>query len=395
MWPLLLLLPLLCAAPPAPAGDPRPSLAGSGLLTLPETATLAPGRFTLGVALDNRDRDPLGLDFFDYSVTWSAGLAARMETYGRWVLSRVASLPEPPALPPPPLDLIVSSGPPPSRPYYALYPAAPYVNKRGSARLTAFVPGDVVLGLKLRLREARGPRPALALGAEVKVPLTRKLADLQSGSGTGAVDLTARLTAQWRRGRNDLLASAAYTRIGRPPLGDRLIVIGGAGEARVSDQPLDLPDRLDLGLAVRRGLGPRVAAVLESTAARDVGPRSATVDAATPIDVVAGLQARFGAARLGFGLRYHGHALPSGQRRRAPVAGLVDLSRVGEADLLDWLRQAGAGAAIPQLRPGTQRLLAGLPVGTALPDGARVVPADYAVRSEHQLGFVVVWAWAF
>ena len=26
---------------------------------------------------------------------------------------------------------------------------------------------------------------------------------------------------------------------------------------------------------------------------------------------------------------------------------------------------------------------------------ATVVPADYALRSEHQFGFVIVWAWAF
>jgi hypothetical protein len=395
MWGPLLLLPLLCGAPPPAAAGSQPSLSGSGLLTLPDTATLERGRFTLGVALDNRDRDPLGLDLFDYSLAWSAGLTRRLETYGRWVLSRVTSLPEPPALPPPPLDLILRSGPAPRRPYYALSPAVPYVNKRGTARLEAFVPGDAVLGLKLRLGDARGARPAVAVGAELKVPLTRTLADLQSGSGTGAVDATARVSAQWRRGRNDLLASAAYTRTGRPPFGDRSIVVDDTGEAHASDQPLDLPDRLDLGLGLRRGLGRRLAAVLEMTAALDVGARTATADAATPVDVIGGVQARFGPARLGLGLRYHGHALPSGERRRSPLPGLVDLSRVPDADLAGWLRLVGAGAAIPSLRPGSQRLLAGVPAGIALPEGARLVPADYVVRSEHQLGFVVVWAWAF
>jgi hypothetical protein len=259
------------------------------------------------------------------------------------------------------------------------------------------------------LREARGPWPALALGAEVKVPLTKKLLDLQSGSGTGAADATARMTAQWTRGRQgggqDFIASAAYTWTGRPPLADRSIVIGApagdgasagtSGAALVSDQRLALPDRLDLGLGFRHWLRPRLAAVVEATAAADVGARTATVDSAAPIDVVAGLQLRFGGARLGLGLRYHGHALPSGDRRPSPVAGLVDVSRVDEAVLADWLLAAGAGAAVPHLRAGSQHLLAGAPPGLPLPEGARVVPAEYVVRSEHQLGLVVVCAWAF
>jgi hypothetical protein len=217
------------------------------------------------------------------------------------------------------------------------------------------------------------------------------------------------LTALWTRGGlgggQDFVASAAYTWTGRPPLADRSILIGApagdgasagaSGPALVSDQPLALPDRLDLGLGFRQWLRPRLAAVVEATAAADVGARTATVDSATPIDVVAGLQVRFGGARVGLGLRYHGHALPSGDRRPSPLAGLVDVSGVDEAALADWLRAAGAGAAAPHLRAGSQRLLAGAPPGLSLPEGARVVPADYAVRSEHQLGLVIVCAWAF
>jgi hypothetical protein len=380
---------------PAPARSPAPSLSGSGLFTLPDTATLAPGRFTLGVALDNRDRDPLGLDLFDYSLAWAAGLTRRLETYGRWVFSRVASMPEPPVLPPPHLDLVVVSGPAPPRPHYAIQPAVPYVNRRGRARFAAFVPGDAVAGLKLRLVEGDGARPALALGGEVKAPLSRKVADLQSGAGTGAVDATARLTAQWRPGAYDVLAAASYTWTGRPPLGDRAILAGAGGDAEVSDLPLVLPDRVELGVGARRALSRRLAAVFEATAALDVGARTPTVDAKTPVDVVAGVQARFGGARLGLGLRYHGHALPSGERRPSPVAGLIDVTGLGDEALADWLTAVGAAPAAPYLRAGSQRLVAGAPADVALPDGARVVPTEYVVRSEHQLGFVVVWAWAF
>lgn len=298
-------------------------------------------------------------------------------------------------LPPPHLDLVVVSGPAPPRPHYAIQPAVPYVNKRGRARFGAFVPGDLVVGLKLRLAEGAGARPALALGGELKVPLSRKVADLQSGSGTGAVDAAARLTAQWRPGRYDVVASASWTWTGRPPLGDRMIMAGPSADARVSDLPLVLPDRVELGVGARRALSRRLAALLEVTTALDAGARTATVDAATPIDVVAGIQARLGGARLGLGLRYHGHALPSGARRPSPVAGLVDVTGVRDQDLADWLAAVGAGSAAPHLRAGSQRLVAGVATDGALPDGARLVPADYLVRSEHQLGFVVVWAWAF
>ena len=72
MWAAGVLFALWCgAAPPAARASESPSsasLSGSGLLTLPDTAILAPGRFTAGLAPDNRDRDPLGLDFFDYAV---------------------------------------------------------------------------------------------------------------------------------------------------------------------------------------------------------------------------------------------------------------------------------------------------------------------------------------
>lgn len=383
------------ATPPAPAATPLPSLAGSGLFTVPDTATLAPRRFTVGLALDNRDRDPLGLDLFDYAVAWGAGIRPRLEAYGRWVFSRVASLPEAPALPPPPLDVVVLSGPAPQPPYYAIHPAVPYVNKRGTARLGAFVPGDAVVGLKQRVVEQRAARPALALAAEVKVPLTKDHGHLQSGSGTGAVDATLRLAAQWRRGRHDLVASAGYTRTGRPPLGDRLIVPAASGAFDASDRPLELPDCLALDLGIRRALGRRWAAVLEGAAELDVGGRTATVDRDFPLDVVAGVQARLGRARVSLGLRYHGHSPPSGTQRASPVAGLVDVSAVDPEVLVDWLRGAGAAGAVPHLRAGGQRLLAGVPGGLDLPEGARLLPAAYALRSEHQLGFVVVWAWAF
>jgi hypothetical protein len=392
---LRFLLPAVLAAlalpPPAGAQEAWPSLAGSGLLTLPDASTLPRGNVLAGFTIDNRDRDPLGLDLLDASLVVTAGLGARVEAYGLGVVSRVVAMPELPPMPPPPLDLIAGPGAlAPPRPHYALYAPTPYVNKRGTARLDDWVPGEVTVGVKTRLREGEGLRPALALAGELKVPLTRSETDLMSGSGTGGVDGALRAIAQW--GRDPLLtASARYTRVGAPARGDRDIAIDAQGRATAVDRALDLPDRLELGIGARRSIRGGLAAVLEASAAFEVGG-APTVDESWPLDVLAGLQVRLGHARFAAGLRYHGHALPSGDRRVSPVGGLIDLTAVPDAELVPYLESVGAGAAAPLLRSRSQRILAARNAGS-LPEDARVLPAEYGIRSEHQVGFVLLAAW--
>lgn len=379
-----------------PPAEAWPSLSGSGLMTLADTATLPRGRFTIALALDNKDRDPLGVDTLDYSAAWTMGLASGLEAYGRHVFSRVVALPERPVLPPPPLDLIVAPGAvAPERPYYSLYFPTPYVNKRGTARLENFVSGDEVVGLKLRVLEPAGRRPGLAVGIEGKIPLTRSASDLQSGSGTGGVDVAGRLTGEWRIGGRALVATAGYTRTGAPAFGDRLLLAAPGGETRVVDLPLVLPDRLDVGVGLRQPLGRRAAAVAEAWTVFDVGARTPTVDATWPLDMLAGVQLRRGRGRSTLGLRYHGHGLPSGAVRRSPLAGLVDVTDVTPADLQAYLVSVGAGGAFGRLRDHGQRVLAPANGATALPAGARIIPPMFDIRSEHQVGFVVLFGWAF
>jgi hypothetical protein len=395
--PLLALLAALPAAaqtPGAGAAGRWLSLRGSGLLTQPDAGVLERGRALAGVGVNNRDRDPLGLDVLDGSVIFAAGLGAGLEAYGEAVLSRVAAMPELPVLPPPLLDIVVAPGAAaPRRPHYAIYAPVPYVNKRGTARFDDWVRGDALVGVKYRLAEPEGARPALAVAGELTLPLARGLTDLQSGAGTGAVDLGARLAAEWGRGSTRLVAGALYTRTGRPPHGDR-IVRAGAGGAEVEDLPLDLADRLEASAWLRRALGRRLFAVAEATAVFEVGARTATVDARPPLDLLGGLQARFGPARLAAALRYHARSLRSGETRLSPVAGLVDLTDVDAAEQAAYLRAVGAASAVAALRARSQRLLAVRDPG-ALPPGARLVPPTYAIRSEHQVGFVIALALAF
>jgi hypothetical protein len=393
----LTLLAFSQAAAAAPE-EPGVSLQGSGGLTLADITTVAPGRFTLALTLDNKDRDPLGIDVLDYALAWAFGVGPRLEAYGHHVLSRVVSMPEAPALPPPPLDLVVADGGAiPSRPYYALYAPTPYVNKQGSDRFDRFLPGDFVFGLKQRLLEPRGARPGLALALQVEAPLTQALGDLQSGAGTGGADVTTRVIAEWRPRGYRLVASGSYTRVGKPRFSDHVILAGSAqAEAGVVDQSLDLPDRVELGLGGRRRISPRIEAVVEAMTALEVGARTPVLDRAWPADALAGIQVRWAGSRWTLGLRYHGHSPRSGESRAAPLAGAVDLSAVRADDRRTFLDAAGLGPVVPALRPDAQTLL--LPGARALPplpEGARLIPPSYRVRSDHQVGFVIAGAWAF
>jgi hypothetical protein len=176
-------------------------------------------------------------------------------------------------------------------------------------------------------------------------------------------------------------------------MGDRLLAASPQA-ARVEDRPLELADRLELGLGARRTLSARWALVAEAVRVFEMGARTPVVDAAPPLDVLAGAQLRWGRARLVAGLRYHANAAASGRVRPSPLAGLVDLTDVAAGELAAYLKAVGAAGALPHLRAGAQRVIA-TPSAQELPEGARRLPASYRLRSEHQVGFVLAWGWAF
>jgi hypothetical protein len=393
-----LLLALLSGPTPSPEPPlPSPSVLGTGLLTLQDTRTLPRGRFTVATTLHNRDRDPLGIDVFDYSVAGAVGLTPLMEAYGSAVFSRVVVVPDFsqtwPALPPPPLDLVLPQAMPvPDRPYYAIAPPFPYANGRGDQRFSDLVPGDLVLGVKRRLREGDERRSGYAVSGEIKIPLTGRLGALQSGSGTGGVDLSLRGIAQRRFAGMDIVTSAAFTYVGGAPLADRILIANPEGSA-VVEEPLRLPSRIDVGVGLRRAVSPRVAMVGEAVATMEVYGAK-TLDRVSPLDLLAGLQARRGRARLTAGLLYAGGSPPSGIVRPSPLAGFVDLSRARQEEARRYLQQAGLGGAAAHIRPGAQLVTPRVP-GISLPTGARLIPDTYTVISEHQLGFVFVLGWAF
>lgn len=386
-----------CVAPRAhaEAQEPWSALLGSGLLTLQDTATLAPGRFTVALTIDNRDRDPLGLDLVDGAVAWNVGLTRFLEFYGHHVFSRSVAVPDTPVLPPPPLDAIVPPGTAlPRRPYYSLYSPVPYVDDSGPIRFGSDIPGEVILGAKARALQPKGARPGLAFLAEVQIPLTKELRYLQAGAGTGAVDARLGAVAEWRRRRWSFLARTAFTRVGGPAYPDRHIESRN-GAVVATDEALVLPHRLDVGVGVRRTLLSTLAAVAEVTTVFEVGHRTRSLDRARPVDLLAGLQFRWKRLRMTAALRDHTHALTSMQVRPAPLAGLVDMTQVADAEIARYLRAVGLGGAESFLRPGSHRLLVPPAAGPPLPLGSRVIPETYRIRSEHQIGFVLLWALGF
>ena len=158
MRPWLLLLWTLGA--PAAAADGTPSLAGSGAFTLPDTSTLAPGRFTLGLALDTATatRSAWPLRLRGDVVRGRDAADGDLRTV---VVSRVASLPELPVLPPPPLDVIVLPRGCAAAPLLRPLPRGSLREQAGQRAVRGIRARERVLGLKPAARArraARGPR---------------------------------------------------------------------------------------------------------------------------------------------------------------------------------------------------------------------------------------------
>src|SRR5260370_25913893 len=208
-----------------------------------------------------------------------------------------------------------------------------FVSRTGSSQVGRFVPGDAVFGAKMRVAEQRARRPAFALSAELKVPLTRTLSKLQSGTGTGGLDQTARITAEWKGRRTSVVVSAGFTHVGRGPFGDRLIVFRPQGDVEVTESPLRLANRVSLGLGYRHTLRSWAALIAEATKVVEVGAHTTVFREAGPLDVSAGAQLRRGRLHLTLGLRYHANSVPSSRSHDFPLAGPARLPTATEGDL--------------------------------------------------------------
>jgi len=103
---------------------------------------------------------------------------------------------------------------------------------------------------------------------------------------------------------------------------------------------------------------------------------------------------RRGRLRLTLGLRYHANSVPSFRSHDYPLAGFADLTSVSERDLQSYLTAIGAAAAAPYLGDLHQIALAFTANAPPLPEGARILPPTYAVRSHDRIAYLAVMGWS-
>jgi hypothetical protein len=285
-------------------------------------------------------------------------------------------------VPPPPLDIVVARGDPPTGAYRALYWPMPYLRHYG-ARVDDMVPGAFTLGVKGRLFRQRGFRPTLALGFDATTAGDTSLYQLAKGSGSGSVDFGIRAAATWRYRRLRLSANLGTTINGKVDPEDRLITVGNG---HVEDLPIRRPyfvqSGLGLGLRVWRGLS----LLAEASGWNTVGGHTPMQSDSDASDVLGGLELRLGGLTLSLGLRQHlspqpdGMSLPTG-----PLAGAVDLSGLSEG------AQAAALAALGARdhRPYANLVVMGWPDALPLPPGASRLPDQYATHTKGNTGFLI------
>lgn len=350
-------------------------------LSFPSLSLAEPGAFGADFYVDDRDRDPQGIDVFDVGFRFRLQLGEKTGVFAHIVADRVVALPEAPAIPAAPRDLIFVGA---ARPIpNALVGEHPYVDKRGDARFDAFVPGIATIGV---VRTLRRERVTVGVSGALNIPMTKSLDKLRSGSGSGSLDAVfAGLAAA------DVFGGRAHGQMGFTLAGKGAIpnqsfsTTGNSVE--VTETDIGLGNRLDLGLAWIRPLSESLAAGIELRATKEfVGDQR--IDAVSPVDVVLGLHKGFGRFQLSLALLNHFRALPSGERRANPLAGAIDLSDVAVAERNAFLTRAGLGNVTGQLREGVHTVLIGSSA-TALPAGAVRINPTYNIRSEHNLGYIV------
>lgn len=347
-------------------------------LSVPKART-----FSADFFVDNRDRDPLGADVFDTGFRFRYQLGDWTEVFANVIADRVVALPETPAIPSAPRDLIFAG---PSRAIPNTFVGEhPYLDKRGEAKFDAFIPGTIAIGLTRTTYNDLDNGRTAGVSAAIVIPMAGSLNALRSGANSGSLDFALAGLASTR-----LLGGKAHGRIGFTLAGsgswpNRSFSVSGSSVEKV-ETDIGIGHRLDLGLAWIRPITDSLAGAFEMRATKEfVGEER--IDAISPVDVTLGLQKAFGRFTLSASLLRHFRSLPSGELRANPLAGAIDLSNVSVADRNAFLAQVGLGPAAGQLRDGAHIVAIGVTSAT-LPAGAVRIAPTYTIRSEHNIGYI-------
>ena len=378
LWRWLGLTPLLVTQVAAGAGadesDFRP-------LSFPSLSKGKARTFSADFYVDNRDRDPHGADIFDAGFRFRQQVGDHTEIFANFVADRVVSIPDVPAVPPSPRDLIFVG---PQR----LVPSTfigehPYLDHRGNASFDAFIPGVATLGLTRAWLHDDGV--SLGASAALVIPMAGSLNALRSGANSGTMDAVFAGLASRPLAGGTAHGRAALTLAGSGSQPDRSFSVSG-NTVETLQTSVPIGNRVDLGLAWIRPLTGSVAGSIETRLSKEfVGAER--FDAISPLDVLLGIHKAFGRWKFSAALLDHFRALKSGELRANPLAGAIDLSNVSMLDRNAFLARAGLGAVAGKIRDDAHIVLIGSSA-TALPAGATRIPATYVIRSEHNLGYV-------
>lgn len=340
------------------------------------------GAFGADFYFDNHDRDPQGIDVFDVGFRFRYQVADHTELFASFVADRVISLPEAPAIPSAPRDLLFVGS-------IVTVPNAfngefPYLDKRGDARFSAMIPGPATIGFTRSFGDATG-LPAFGFSASLVIPMAGSIHALRSGAGSGRPDssFAALFGRELLGGR--LHGRAGYTITGKGRWADQSFTqVGSTVTKVVTKTPIG--NRFDAGLAWVRPLTDTSAISLEARFTKEfVGEER--IDAVSPLDLILGLHKAFGRWTVSASVLDHLRPLPSGAVRANPLAGAIDLSNVGKVERNAFLARIGFGGTLGDLRDDAHIVVVGSNSGS-LPAGAVRIPATYNIRSEHNLGYV-------
>lgn len=381
---------LSLAAVSVRAQSPWMGPAGGGMLSVQEARVLWPGHAATGLACDNYDRDPLGIDVYECHVAWRLGLARRWEAYGSYQISRAVSVPGAVPAPSPPLDIMVLPGARiPDSPYRAMYWPMPYLSQH-SATLNEMIGGEYTFGVKTILVNQHRLRPAVSVNAQFTVPGTLAPYELSRGSGSGSVDVSLFGASTWRLGRVSVSANAGVTHNSRLRRSDR-IIIPGSGAV---DLPIRRPDFLHLGVGTRVRIWRGISAMVETAGWAPWGAHTPMLDESGAHDVLGGMQFNWKGVSLTAAVRQHLNPPPNGTvRPTGPLAGAVDLSRLSEAARTQWLQSIGLDG--DNRRPGANLVVMGVPGSFVLPPGAKRVADTYSWHTTGNGAIIFSLSFAF
>jgi hypothetical protein len=361
---------------------------GGGMLGVQEPWVAPAGHGAAGVVLDNYDRDPLGLDIDELRTSVRIGIGHGFELYGSYYFSRAVVVPGRSPVPPPPLDIVVASGPVPTTPYRPTYWPLPYLSGKNNS-VGDFIPGEIILGGKRLLFQQRGGRPAVSASANLILPASRDLRNIHRGSGPASIDGALHIAAGWKLRRWTFAGNLGVIVSGRGPEDDRVITSDGSVD-RIPRRPSFLRTTAGARFRIER----HISLMAEAFHLQAIGGRTRTENSVGATDLLIGLQFEFGHLCLTTGYRQHMWPPPTNtQLPTGPLAGAINLSNVSAAQRDAFL--ASVGAPLTNRRSDAALVVTGVPPGIPLPTGASGIPATYVTSTTGNGGSVLLIGWKF